>query len=572
MSAEQLPNTNVEIHNLISEKEREYEQREQLDSTNWGSRGEILTIGKPIAHMLFHRGQKITSARKQVQLLYNWFLQCEDRRTRVIGKAWFEKRAGLFDQIYDHPFFADFFSDHVVGSDTEFIYHQRFYTYQRALKIMKRITEDRESQYILTNPVYAMPHEIPNDYGKRTISRLTEMHVLYAELDHYKIEKWESKSSKQIWKVVKKHLIEVGFPLPTEVVFSRGLHLYWKHAPIPAFMIDEWRLLMKHVHELLTDFGADVRALDPVRILRAVGSIHEKTGEKITGITFTNDRYDFMELFNTFCYEQWTQHLLKQAQERQKRVQALEKRWNEKQKWMMENGIIDENGDFTEKYEPNKKGKRKRINADVKKHRYNTRHQNIVDGVFWLSDHVRKGKMEGFREFACYLVRTMTLRITGGNTIEALRVTQELYDGFSPQRYSWSDIVERTKSAEIDYKRWVMNETLGVRYSTEKLIDEFKIKPDEMKQMRFIVDGERYAELKAEYNRFYKEQTDYNRKYYEKQLEKKGKMTNEEKKKHRVNLIKEHLNVNPKATQKELAALLGVSDRTIRSLKKEFGI
>lgn len=555
MSVEQLKNEQIEIHNLINEKEKEYEQRERLDSTNWGYRGEILNIGKPMDKILFHRGKTIASARKQVELFYDWFLQCEDRRTRVIGKAWFEKKEGLFDQLVEHPMFADFFSDHTAGSDTEVIYRQRFYTYQKALKIMKKITEDRESQYILTNPVYALPHEMQNNYGKRTIARLTEMHVLYAELDHYKIERWQGKSAKQIWRIVKKHLIEMGFPLPTEVVFSRGLHLYWKHAPIPAFMIDEWRLLMTHVHELLTDFGADVHAMDPVRILRAVGSIHEGTKEKITGLTYTSDRYDFMQLFNTFCYEKWTQHLVKQAKERQKRVQALEKRWADKQQWMFENGIIDENGDFTEKYEPTKKQKRKRISSEAKKHRYNSRHQNIVDGVFWLSDQVRKGKMEGYREFACYLVRTMTLRVTGGNTIEALRVMEELFSGFSPQRYSWNDMMERTKSAEMDYKRWVINETTGVRYSTEKLIEKFEITPTEMKQMRFIVDGERAAELKAARDRLYQKQ----------KRKEKGVISNVEKKR----MVSDYFAKNPEASNVQASKDLGISRPTIIKYRNE---
>lgn len=518
-----------------------YKAMEIQESKRWGNRGDILTIGKPMDKILFHRGKAIASARKQVELMYDWFLQCKDRRTRVIGKAWFEKTEGVFDQMRENPLFAEFFSPD-DPKDTEFKYHQRFYTYQKALKFMKKITEDKESQYILTNPVYSLPHEIKQNYGKRTLDRLTEMHVLFAELDHYKIEKWAGKTSKQMWKIIKKHLVEHGFPLPTEVVFSRGLHMYWKHAPIPAFMVDEWRMLMSHVNELLSDFGADVNALDPVRILRAVGSIHEVTGEKITGLTFTNDRYDFMELFNTYCHEKWQLHLIKQAEERQKRVQALEKRWNDKQKWMLENGIIDENGVFTEKYEPKKKQKRKRISAEAKGHRYNSRHKNIIDGVFWLSDVVRKGNMEGYREFSCYLVRTMALRVTGGNNIESLRMMEELYSGFTPQRYSWNDIVERTKSAEDDYKRWLINETTGVRYSTEKLIEKLKITPSEMAKMRFIVDAARAKELHLEVDRLYQER----------KRKEKGMVSNEDLRKEIIKMTKE----NPELKSYKIAELV----------------
>lgn len=552
---ERLRDENFNIQQLIEKKEKEYKFQNQKESSNWGKRGTVLSIGKPMKEMLFHYGKNIASARKQIELMHDWFLQCEDRRTRVVGKAWFEKQAGVFDQLRENEFFAEFFSPE-DESDTEFLYRQRFYTYEKALKIMKKITENKESQYILTNPVYALPHELKNNYGKRTIDRLTELHVVYAELDHYKIKKYEKKNAKEMWKIVRKHLIEAGFPLPTEVIFSRGLHLYWKTAPIPAFMLDEWRLLMAHVNQLLSEFGADPNALDPVRILRAVGSIHEVTGEKITGQTFSKDRYDFMELFNTYCYEEWKLHLLQQAKERQKRVQALEKRWIEKQEWMFENEIIDENGDFTEKYEPKKKQKRKKIiSSEAKEHYYNSRHKNIIDGVFWLSDVVRKGNMEGCREFSCYLVRTMAMRVTGGNTIESLRIMEELYSGFSPQKYSWNDLVERTSSAEIDYKRWLQNETLGVRYKTSTLIEKLKITPSEMSQMRFIVDKERSKELKLERDRLFQK---------EKRKEK-GMISHGEKRR----AVLKYFEKNPEATQVQAEKDLGITRKTIRKYLSE---
>lgn len=545
---ERMRDEHFNIRDLINQKEKEYELKKEKENSNWGSRGDILSIGKTVEQMRFHRGKNIASARKQVELLYDWFLQCDDRRTRVIGKAWFEKHPGVFDEMRENPLFADFFSPD-DPSDTQYIYKQRFYTYQKAIKFMKKITEDKESQYILTNPVYALPHEIKRNYGKRTIERLTELHILYAEIDHYKIPKWENKNSKEIWKIIKKHLIENSFPLPTEVVFSRGLHMYWKHAPIPAFMIDEWRMIMNHLNELLADFGADTKAMDPVRILRAVGSIHEKTGEKITGQTFTKDRYDFMELFNTYCHEKWSLHLLEQAKKRQKRVQALEKNWLDKQKWMLENEIIDENGDFTEKYEPNKKEKRKRISSKAKGHRYNSRHKNIIDGVFWLSDVIRKGDMDGCREFACYLVRTMALRVTGGNIIEANRITEELFSGFSPQGYTWDEMMDLTKSAEMDYKRWLNNESLGVRYKTETLIKKLNISPDEMKKMRFIVDQERSQELNREYWKSYQKE----------KRKQKGMASHAEKR----NRIEEYFKENPTSSNVQASKDLGIHRSTI---------
>jgi len=163
---EKIRDENFNLLDLINEKERDYEIRELKEDVTWGNRGEILTIGKTMDKVLFHRREKsIVSARKQIELMYGWFLKCEDRRTRAIGKAWFEEKEGLFDSVKEHPMFSDFLGD-LKESDTWYKYHQRFYTYQKALRIMKQITEGRESQYILTNPVYSLPHEMKYNYRK----------------------------------------------------------------------------------------------------------------------------------------------------------------------------------------------------------------------------------------------------------------------------------------------------------------------------------------------------------------------------------------------------------------------
>ncbi|MGM0843318.1 MAG: hypothetical protein ACQEWE_21605 [Bacillota bacterium] len=580
---------------LESIRYKDYKRTEQGLQGSWGSRERILDLGKPIDKVEFFRyGKSIASSRQQVQLMYGWIPASSDRRTRVIGKAWFQQPMGLvLTDVEDNPYIKDFWDEdpheaykedylkaspekrkeidedpyrEVIPLDKEPFYRQRFFPYDMALKIMKSITEGRMSQYLLTNPVYAKPYELKGHYGRRHIGRLTEMHVLYTEIDQYNIEKADKKyhhmTSQQVWRHVKRHLIENAFPLPTEVVFSRGLQLYWKHGPIPEYMIGEWRMMMAYIQRLLKPFGADPDALDPVRVLRAVGSVHEKTGKKITGMTYTHDRYDFMDVFQTYCSDEWNTYLHKQEEKRQERVKQLEERWQDKARWMVENGILDEYGVYTAKYDPTKKKKRTRINHKAQKHAYTNRHQNIVNGIFWLSNHVRKGYMDGSREFSCYLARTMVLRVTGGNTIEALRVMRELYDSFSSNEYDWDEMVYRTNSAELDYKRWSLNESNGVRYKTETLIKKLKIKPHEMKEMRFIVDENRGKELKKERDRL----------FYQERLKKEGKMTKQQEKQKRLQWIRGYLQKNPHATQQEMADELGVHKSTISRLMRESAI
>ena len=66
--------------------------------------------------------------------------------------------------------------------------------------------------------------------------------------------------------------------------------------------------------------------MDAVRYLRAVGSVHARTGKKITGITFTNDRYNFVELFKEFCFEDWDKEQQKQKEIKNKQDLERKKR------------------------------------------------------------------------------------------------------------------------------------------------------------------------------------------------------------------------------------------------------
>ncbi|MGU3398066.1 hypothetical protein ACNHOZ_28500 [Priestia sp. D51] len=549
-------------------REQIYKQTELSLTTKWGDRGNILNLGKTMNEMTYHKGKRIMSARHQIQLLYGWFLQCEDRRTRVIGKAWFEEKEGFFDSIKDHVMFSCMFTDEERSKllDTDFEYRQKFFKYKEALRVMKKITEDRVSQFILTNPVFAKPYEIVNNYGRRTTDRLTEYHVLYSELDHYNpqkaLPKYTKLTAEEVYKLIVKKLDAHGFPRPTEVTFSRGPQLWWKIGPIPSFMLEEWEMMMAYINELLQEFGADAHALDGVRILRAVGSINEKTKKKITGRTYSDDRLDFMNLFQQFCWDRWLKYLEEKERKRQERMNLVETRYNEKRKWLLENGIIDDKGEFTEKYNPNKR--KRRINKQARQHHWNMRHQNIINGIFHLC-HLRKGDMEGFREFSCFLVYTMALRIHGGVELLAQKEVYELYESFDVKKYEWHDLLNRISSAEADYKRWERGDYQNVyKYSTEKLIKKLKITPEEMKKMRYIVDVDRVAELKRDYDRRYQKER------YLKKLQEQGKMTKKEEKAFRMKWIQEYLESNPEAADNQIAKELGVSRSTVNRLINEY--
>lgn len=407
-----------------------------------------------------------------------------------------------------------------------------FLTYRYALRSMKKYTENRERQYILTNPVYVKKGE----NGQRTTDRITEYHVLFADIDFYSekaLPKYRKMKPKQVEKLIIKRLKAKGLPHHAMAVYGRGLQLWWGHNPIPAYRQEEWRLMMKVINEVLIEFGADTKAMDGVRILRAVGGIHEKTGKKIKAVYYTRDRFDFDEVFNQHCALRWKQYLKDKEKQKQKAKEQAVKQQEKfmqvvqaKKAWMQERGLLDEDGNPTELYDPSKKKKKgTRISQEAKQNVWNYRHANIIAGIFWLTD-LRKGQMTGHREFSCFLVRYYTMCISGGNKIEAITKMHELYHSFTWNALSFDEMVERTASAERGYITWLTKPEESYRYKTQTLIDKFEITDEEMSKMRYIVTKERSKELKLEYNRAYNKKT--YEKQYAKKKEKNGTISNEE--------------------------------------------
>jgi len=643
-----------------------FNEKEETLRGKWGPRENIFSLGKKINEVTYHEGKTIASARKQVELLYGWFPECQDRRTRRIGKHWFreilverqtiwdeyqewkETKNVVEDRIWSVKFedyteeeilkmheeeeerwkdipdrdvkglffdtentFADVFNKVLGELDPEEEYKKyleqkeeereaylkenhahvgtvrivkqkptqilssKFLKYYLALSVMKKWTENRDSQYILTNPVYVIGED-----ERRSTDRLTELHVLYCEIDQYSekaLEKYRKMTARQVETHVVQKLRKIGFPLPTEVTYGRGLQLWWKIGPIPEYMLEQWRIVMNFILSYLAEFGADYKAKDPVRILRAIGSKHEKTGKKITGKTYTNDRIDFHDILNTFCKEEWEEYVIKKKEKRKKVVEKqlafadlLGSRVSGKQQWMIEQGFLTEDLNPTEKYDKSKKKeKHKRLDKKAQENPNNYIHAARRTGIFLLCD-IRNGFMDGCREFSCFYVRYLTLCMTGGNKIEALRVMKDLYDSISVNEYTWEEMVTRTSSAELGYERWRKNEDDGYNYWTDTLITKLEIKPHEMKKMKYIVTPERSAELKLEYNRNYNKET--YEKQYEKKKQKNGIVSNEEVRQAIIDVTEENPDLASYRIAKIVKAQLGkCSKNTVDKVWKGIG-
>ena len=86
-------------------------------------------------------------------------------------------------------------------------------------------------------------------------------------------------------------------PMPSYAVHSgRGVHLYWAMEPVGSQALPVWQAIQATLVKTLASVGADPLAKDCTRVLRLVGTINSKTGEKVWGRVITPGRWTLHQL------------------------------------------------------------------------------------------------------------------------------------------------------------------------------------------------------------------------------------------------------------------------------------
>lgn len=575
----------------------------------WGDRSYLNKLGKPIKEMnWYEKPKRILSPKVQMEKYFNWFDTVKDNRTRRIITAEFvhyyeeiyedeyhlvkdkretvvEVKKGLYFDMgrvpLDHPleFSAKFIGQGPIDTykywfeenDEEHIEFakeygiiQEFTTY----KLKKTVPSHRMyNRYGLDKYLYkhyagkfdsyfntSMTYQILKDKkAVRQGGRVTEYCLLFSELDFYKMAKYKGISQKKMLEMVYKALDEAGFPRPTEVVFPRGLHLVWKINPIPSYRYDEWMMLQLKLHSILVEFGADSQVVtDRVRLLRLVGTIHSKTGKKIWGESFTDDRYLFDEIFDLFCKEEWEKEKEKRKKRRLKHLQALQ------------NGFEKENKNKTNKNKNNTTRQKRKEKKDHTSHYVgNLIHEKYLKDLIKLID-LRDGYMDGYREFCCFLVRYWVLCITEGDDEKAIEEMQKVYDSMSIDgAYTWSEIISYSQSAVKGYERWSKNIKKGYNYSNDTLAFKLDITSDEQKQLDILMGKSETARRERERDMMKKrdKRKSVSQEEHQQQLE--------ESKEDKLWSLKKSMERYPEWNNPQLADYLGVSTKTVQRWKKE---
>ena len=119
--------------------------------------------------------------------------------------------------------------------------------------------------------------------GRRRMENLATLRALWIDLDFHKLKRWEHWTAEGVWRiVVPEYLADARLPQPTAAIGSgRGLYLIWLFSPTPAQALPRWNACQKQIFESFRELGADRQALDATRVLRMVGTVNSRSGQKV---------------------------------------------------------------------------------------------------------------------------------------------------------------------------------------------------------------------------------------------------------------------------------------------------
>ncbi|MBJ9792581.1 winged helix-turn-helix transcriptional regulator [Clostridioides difficile] len=287
--------------------------------------------------------------------------------------------------------------------------------------------EDRYSELIDKKVNVYISH---NTFYKpqRRIENIKELNAIFIDIDCYNTD-----YTKEAVKFFIEKDLNGIIPNPTMLVDSgRGLYYVLKLEPVPSKALPLWYAIQRYIYNQLKEFGADAKALDPTRVLRATGTINSKTQTEVEIIDYDGYTYTLKEIQENYLPE--LKEKKKKSKGRPKKVVSL----------------------FNE---------------------YSLYHARLNDLIKICE--LRSYDMEGCREVTLFLYRYFTCCFME-DEVQALECTLELNKCFvKPLRDN--EVVKHTKSAETAYKN------KKYKFKNNTLIDLLGITEEEQKHLKAII-------------------------------------------------------------------------------------
>lgn len=365
----------------------------------------------------------------------------------------------------------------------------------------------------------------------RRIETIRQLRSLYVDLDFY-IFNYDPQ-----WILGK---LEIEFykqtiPEPNLIIFSgQGIVLIWMIEPVPYKALPLWQAVQNYLIKELKPLGGDPKAADAARVFRIAGSTSSKNGNQVNVEYRHEYRYTLREIQHDYLPE------------------------------------------LTPKQDKPKKGRKKKI-----VHLFNiySLHAARLQDLNTLVE-LRHGEMEGYREITLFLYRYWSCCFTG-DAQEALVQTLDFNKAFT-RPLSQKEAVKATESAQ---KAWAAkndaeaNERAkamgypgaGYRISNAKLIDWLGITPEEQKHLSTIIGPKEKNRRKREAYHAdpapKKEAVTAYRRAKGAKARDEYLSTQAQKSQNKLALLKEILQHQPTASNRQIAKMMGISEAYVRKLK-----
>ncbi|MCC0642577.1 MULTISPECIES: DNA-binding response regulator [unclassified Clostridioides] len=263
---------------------------------------------------------------------------------------------------------------------------------------------------------------------QRRIENIKELNAIFIDIDCYNT----NYTKEAVRFFIEKDLNGI-IPNPTMLVDSgRGLYYVLKLEPVPSKALPLWYAIQRYIYNQLKEFGADAKALDPTRVLRATGTINSKTQTEVKIIDYDGYTYTLKEIQENYLPE------LKEKKQKSK-------------------------------------GRPKKVVSLFND--YSLYHARLNDLIKICE--LRDYDMEGCREVTLFLYRYFTCCFMEDEG-QALECTLELNKQFV-KPLGDNEVIKHTKSAETAYK--------GKKYKFKNstLIDLLGITEEEQKYLKSII-------------------------------------------------------------------------------------
>jgi hypothetical protein len=423
--------------------------------------------------------------------------------------------------------------------------------------------ETKEEEYVTVMERVALP--------RRTQSNIVYTYLLAQDLDFYKLGMTEEEAVKKIARLI----AEEKIICPTFILFTgQGIQLIWAVEPfknIKNYTRDkEWRAVQEEMIRIFKEEGLnpDTVVKNPSAVTRATETFNRKAEDLVrtfyvNAARLTLDEFTFHHgLFpqpDKKVIPKKTQQLAKvipfPIKKAEEILEELKKEW--KNHYHINDKILE------------------RMNWNLE-----TLNWARVDDFFtYVREMSKKGiPLKAKRNWLAMEVAFHTLVASNGDEELAFEKVVQLWDEFEDQNEtSLEEVLRRGYDKAVDYYNDWVNDTWdkkkyvqgGLFFNNARLLEIMGIQTayDIQYKMKTIkIRNKPYEAYKKRIEKFGENEADkHTWEAYQERRNKKLAVEKEDK----LWQLKELMKKNPKAKKKQLAEMLGVTDRTLRNWIKE---